>query len=239
MDRLSLLNFSDPSYQLMINLAEQLKLPFIQIQRQAELIAIDNNHNNIKSIEISASYALKLIDNYLLSLRLAQQKMSLEQEPVSIISVLYDSGQLLIDLAKEYGVDIELDVSGKFEPVIAHKKGLESALVSIGSSLIEAVSTQEGAKCRLQLATHKCRYGVVAGVYANNPNITTDLLRQGRKLIGNARQPLVNLTYSAGAGIFVADSILKAMSLSLKASRHHSLYGLGAVMRGSQQLQLV
>ena len=105
--------------------------------------------------------------------------------------------------------------------------------------MIEAVGSQDDVKPSLQLATHRCRYGIVAGVYANNPNLTTDLLRQGRKLIGNARQPLVHLTYSAGAGVFIADSILKAMSLSLKASRHHSLYGLGAVMRGSRQLQLV
>lgn len=226
------------SYLLMVNLAEQLKLPFIQIQRQAELIRLTDK-NDLTSIETSAQYALTLIDNYLLGLKLNQQKATLEQEPVSIAAVLYDSGQLLHSLARAYGVKLELNISGRYEPVIAHKQGLESALVSIGSSLIEAVGASDSPKASLQLATHRCRYGIVAGVYANNPYLTTDLLRQGRKLMGNARQPLVNLTYSAGAGIFVADSILRSMSLSLKASRHRNLYGLGAVMKGSQQLQLV
>ena len=238
MDSHSAYDSTSASYLLMVSLAEQLKLPFIQIQRQAELARLTGK-KDLSSIETTADYALKLIDNYLLGLNLNKQKVELEQEPVSIASVLYDSGQNLNNLANEYGVKLELNITGKYEPVIVHKQGLESALVSLGCSLIEAVGSQDDVKPSLQLAIHRCRYGIVAGVYANNPNLTTDLLRQGRKLIGNARQPLVNLTYSAGAGVFIADSILKAMSLSLKASRHHSLYGLGAVMRGSRQLQLV
>lgn len=238
MDGLRNYDSAASSYLLMVNLAEQLKLPFIQIERQAELIRLTGK-TDITSIETSAEYALRLIDNYLLGLKLNQQQAILEQEPVSIAAVLYDSGQLLDSLAKEYGVKLELNITGKYEPVIAHKQGLESALVSIGSSLIEAVGAQDIPKASLELATHRCRYGIVAGVYANNPSLSADLLRQGRKLMGNARQPLVNLSYSAGAGIFVADSILKSMSLSLRASRHRNLYGLGAVMRGSRQLQLV
>ncbi len=238
MDKLDDADYTASSYLLMVNLAEQLKLPFMQIQKQAELLS-RVKVKDLSSIENSASYALQLIDNYLLGLKLNQQKLALEQEPVSVAAVLYDSGQLLSNLAKEYGVKLELNITGKYEPVMAHRQGLESAIVSLGSSLIEAISAQDKSKYTLQLATHRCRYGIVAGVYADNPELTANLLRQGRRLIGRARQPLVNLTYSAGAGIFVADSILNAMSLSLKASRHHRLYGLGAVMRGSSQLQLV
>jgi len=228
----------DSSHLLMVSLAEQLRLPFTQILRQAELINLSKDHDT-ESIQTTASYALMLIDNYLLGLKLSRQNLSLEQEPVSVSAVLYDSGQLLDKLAKEYGVKIELNISGKYEPVMAHRQGLQSALVSLGTSLIEAVGSQDDPKRSLKLATHRCRYGIVAGVYANNPGVTKDLLRQGQRLMGTARQPLVDLTYSAGAGVFVADSILKAMSLNLKVSRHHRFYGLGAVMQGSRQLQLV
>jgi hypothetical protein len=238
MDSLNNSASTDSNYLLMLNLAEQLKLPFLQIQRQAELARLTGS-SDLGSIENSADSAIRLIDNYLLGLKLNKQRVSLEQEPVSISAVLYDSGQHLYSLAKDYNVDLQLSITGRYEPVIAHKQGLESAIVSLGSSLIEAVGAQEGDKCQLQLATHRCRYGIVAGVYASSPGLTTDLLRQGRKLVGTARQPLVNLTYTAGTGIFVADSIFKAMSLSLKASRHKNLYGLGAVMKGSKQLQLV
>lgn len=226
------------SYYLMVNLAEQLKLPFIQIQKQAELINKSKN-KDLSTIENSASYALRLIDNYLLGLKLNQHKLALEKEPVSVAAILYDSGQLLDKLAKEYGVTLELNITGKYEPVMAHKQGLESAIISLGFSLIEASRAQNKSKHRLYLATHRCRYGIVAGIYADNPNLSTEMLRQGRKLMGSARQPLVNLSYNAGAGIFVADCILNAMSLSLKASRHHRLYGLGAVMKSSSQMQLI
>jgi hypothetical protein len=37
----------------------------------------------------------------------------------------------------------------------------------------------------------------------------------------------------------VADAILHAMNLRLQASRHHRLYGLGAVLQPNYQTQLV
>jgi signal transduction histidine kinase len=226
------------SYQLLVNVAEQLKLPFLQILNQAELSTLSGKAD-LSSIETSAGYALKLLDNYLLGLRLNHEQLKLDQEPISISAVLYDTSQLLDKLAKQYGVELELSIAGRYEPVIANRHGLQSALVSLGSSLIEAQGAEQNSKLRLQLATHRCRYGVVAGIYSSNADLTTALLRQGRQLYWQARQPMANLTYNAGAGIFVADSIFKAMSLNLQASRHHRLYGLGAVMRSSQQLQLV
>jgi hypothetical protein len=89
------------------------------------------------------------------------------------------------------------------------------------------------------LATHRCRYGVVAGLYSDTESLSGEALRQGRRLHGNSRQPLLGLTHTAGAGVFVADSLLRAMQLELKVSRHNRLYGLGAVLQPNQQLQLV
>jgi hypothetical protein len=233
-------NDSLESYHLLVNVAEQLKLPFLQILKTAELAKLrGESASGFSDIESSASYALTLLDNYLLALQLSQQKLKLEQEPVSVSAVLYDSGQLLDQLAKQYGVDLELNIAGRYGPVMAHRQGLMSAVVSLGSTLIEALGAQHNPKLKLLLATHRCRYGVVAGVYTNTAELNTDLLRNGRKLSGQSRQPLANLTYNSGAGIFVADSIFKAMSLNLQASRHHSLYGFGAVMQPSKQLQLV
>lgn len=227
------------SYKLLVNVAEQLKLPFIQIINEAQLAQISKNAN-LSTIETSAKSALKLLDNYLLGLKLSEQKLKLEQEPISVSAVLYDSAEMLKNMAKLYQVELELNIAGKFEPVLGHKKGLESAIVSLGSSLIEAIgSAGSTGKVKLQLASHRCRYGIVAGVYAGNSEITTEVLRQGRKLYSRARQPLPKLVYSAGAGIFVADSIFRAMSLNLRASRHHRLYGLGAVLKPSHQLQLI
>ena len=154
-------------------------------------------------------------------------------------SVLYDAGQQLEAIAKNYGVELELNIAGKFGPVSANKQGLQAALVSLGAALIEALPALDNCQLKLHLATHRSRYGVVAGVYADTKQISAQALKTGRKLQLSSRQPLMNLTHSSGAGVFIADAILKAMDLSLMASRHHSLYGIGTVLNPNHQLQLI
>jgi hypothetical protein len=223
---------------LLLSVAEQIKIPLLQIARQAELGRLTGS-TDLSIIETTADTALRLLDNYALGIRLSLEEYSLEVEPVSISSVLYDAGQALDGLAKNYGVELELNISGRYGPVMANRQALESALVSLGATLIEALPALESPQLTLQLATHRCRYGIVAGIYTDTEQLTTEVLRQGRKLYGRARQPLAGLTYSAGAGVFVADALLKAMRLNLQVSRHHGRYGLGAVLQPNDQMQLV
>jgi hypothetical protein len=122
---------------------------------------------------------------------------------------------------------------------MAHRHGLQSALVSLGYSLIEALPSTDRPQLRLQLSAHRCRYGVVAGLYCESEEITVDALRQGRELYGRARQPLTTISASSGAGVFVADALLHAMQSQLTVSRHHKLRGLGAVLQPSPQMQLI
>lgn len=228
------------SEQLLLSVAEQLKLPLLQIARQAELARSEGVQADLKAIETTADMAIRLLDNYLFGARLAlEERYMLQMEPVSISSVLYDTGQQLDAMAKLYGVDLQLNIGGKFGPVMANRHGLQAAMVSLGSSLIEALSNLEAKSLHLQLAAHRCRYGIVAGMYSNVEQLTTEALRQGRKLNGHARQPLATLTHSNGAGVFVADAILQAMDAQLKVSRHHRLYGLGAVLQANPQTQLI
>lgn len=226
------------SQQLLLSVAEQLKMPLLQIARQAEIGALTGAPDTT-AIQTTADSALRLLDNYILGVRLAFEQHELELEPISVSSVLYDSGQELSQLARNYGVDLELHIGGRFGTVMANRAGLQSALVSLGTALIEALPALEQPQLRLQLATHKCRYGIVAGIYTEAQEISAEALRHGRLLMGASRQPLTNLTHTAGAGVFVADSILKAMQLQLKASRHHGMYGLGAVLQPNNQLQLI
>jgi len=229
------------SEQLLLSIAEQLKLPFLQIARRAELASLEvNDPGALQDIQTTATTAIGLLDNYLFGARLAlEDHYQLQMEPVSISSVLYDTGQQLDAMAKLYGVELELSLGGKFGPVMAHRAALQSALVSLGYSLIEALPSLQDKKLRLQLATHRCRYGIVAGMYSDVEQVTTEALRQGRKLQGHARQPLATLTHGSGAGVFVADAILQAMDSELKVTRHHRLYGLGTILRPNQQIQLV
>lgn len=229
------------SERLFLSLAEQMKLPLLQIVRQAELgIMTETGLEQLGQVRVNADVALKLIDGFLLSMRLAAEEQSIiEQESISISSVLYDTAQQLHPIAKLYGVDLELSVDGKYGPVTAHREGLQMALVSLGYALIEALPAQDAPQMKLQIAAHRCRYGIVAGLYADVDRLTTDALRQGRRLFGDARQPLPALSHCGGAGVFVADAILQAIGARLKVSHHQRRSGLGAVLQPNAQLQLI
>lgn len=229
------------SQQLLLSVAEQMKLPLLQITRQAELgsMGLQANYLEIKAL---AENAMQLIDGYSLGLRLNDTPgYNLVAESVSVASVLYDACSQLKAIARLYDVQLEMNISGKFGPVLVHKKGLLSAIIGLASAIIEAVPGHEflDGEPLVQLATHRCRYGIVAGVYANIPGLNSEALRKGRKLYGLSRQPLVDISHTSGAGIFVADSIFRSMKLKMQVSRHHRLYGLGVVIQPSSQMVLV
>lgn len=223
------------SQQLLLSVAEELKLPLMQIARQAEL----GKQANLLTIQSTADTALNLLDNYVLGVRLALEPAHFDKESVSVSSVLYDAGQQLDQFAKNYGVELELGIAGRFGPVLANRQALQAALVSLGAALIEALPSQDSSQLKLYMATHRSRYGIVAGLYAETKQITKQALQRGKRLQRRSRQPFVNLSHTNGAGVFVADTILRAMDLHLIASRHHRLYGLGTVLQPNHQLQLV
>ncbi len=225
---------------LLLTVVEQLKLPLINIARRAELAGSVPEPAALDTIRITADAALQLLDNYLLGVQLAGQGTSMfETEPVSVAAVLHDAGNQLQPLAKAYGVQLDLQVDGRYGPVMAHRRGLQAALVSLGYALVEALPAQEAPQLRLHMSAHRCRYGIVAGLYCETGRITAQALRLGRQLQGRARQPLNFLSHSTGAGVFVADAILHAMQVHLTASRHRHMYGLGAVLPLNPQLQFV
>jgi hypothetical protein len=229
------------SQHLLLALAEQIKLPLLQIARQAELASIqDCASESLANIQAASDAALKLVDSYVLGVQLAlEDPYLLEMEPVSVSSVLYDAGHQLDKIAKAYDVTVELRLSGRYGPVMAHRLGLQASLMSLGYSLIEALPALEKPQLKLELGAHRCRYGIVAGLYCEAEQITTQALRQGRALVGQARQPLSTVSHTSAAGVFVADAILQAMKSQLKVSRHRNLYGLGAILQPNPQMQLV
>ncbi len=225
---------------LLLSVVEQLKFPLLNIARRAELADLEQDTVDITDIRITADAALRLLDNYILGVQLANHEAQfVDTEPVAISSVLYDAGRQLEPLAKAYGVQLDMQVRGKWGPVMAHRRGLEAALVSLGYALVEALPAQGASQLKLQLSAHRCRYGVVAGLYCETEQVTTDALRVGRQLYGRARQPLSVISHSSGAGVFVADAILHAMQSQLTTSRYRNLYGLGAVLPINPQLQFV
>ena len=219
-----------------------MKLPLLQIARRVELARLTTAEpdNLLDSIELTADGALQLIDSYLLSTKLAKAHASLQLEPVSVSAVLNETAHQLERLAKQNDCEVELHLAGRYEPVMAHRAGLEAALTSLGYVFIEAQSSlPHTARPVLKLAAHRSKTGIVAGMFADLEGLSADMYRRAHNLYGQARQPLTQLLASSGAGVFVADSLLSSMATRLRIAHHQKLTGLAATFTPSSQLNLM
>lgn len=228
---------SNRDTRLLRSLADELKLPLVQIARTAELAQTSPHKTDISKISYIADSALRLVDGYLLSLD-HHGESTLQLEPVSISDLLTDTAHTLQPIAREHNCDIRVSLSGKYGPAMAHRESLGSALLLIGHALIEtrAVETR---RHELTLGSHRTGHGLVAGVYDNQPGLSTDVLRRGRALHGSSSQSLPKVTGSSAAGIFVADSLIKSMAAVLRVGRHNKLTGLAVTLHPSTQLKLI
>lgn len=222
--------------RLLAAVAEGLKLPFLQIAHQAELARIKPADKNLTTIENTAERALLLIDDYLLS---RQADQLADTQPLSITAILYDTAHRLSLLAKDYSCSVELHVQGKYGPVLAHKQALTSALLHLGQAFIETQKITNTEKSIVKLAVHRGRSGIVAGLFAKEPDIGANMLKQAKNLYGQARQPMHQFTHSAAANVFIAEALLAPISGGLRVARHQKLAGLAATLAPSYQLSLV
>lgn len=222
--------------QLLRAMAEELKLPLLQITQQAELARAQPGAASLAGIEASAQQALWFIDSYLLSRQLAEQSQ-LDLQPIAVSAVLHEVAGLLQGMAQQYECTLELKISGRYEPVMAHPEALRAALMGVGSSLIAA--GEPGHKHRVVLAAHRARGGVVAGVFSEADGLSQKVFKQGKALYGRASQPVASFAAQGGAGIYVADSLFGSMESQLRVARHSKLSGLAATLPISRQLTLV
>ncbi|GAC1392545.1 MAG: hypothetical protein NVSMB46_08710 [Candidatus Saccharimonadales bacterium] len=222
--------------RLLQAIAEQFKVPFMQIARQAEL-SEQSGESSYKKISLIASMGLQLVDSYLLGVYMQEQK-TLQLEPVTISSVMFDVAHRLHDVAGQYQATLEVNLSGKYQPVMTHRESLEAALTMLGYSFLQSGGIIERNR-RVVLGSHKSQQGIVAGLYVEQPTITADMYRRAKALYGTSRQPLPKTSASASAGIFVADNLFASMASHLKVSKHQRMSGLAATFLPSKQLQLV
>lgn len=228
---------------LLLSVAEHLKVPLTTIARQAELGQLTGQVEltDAAAIRTQATAALTLVDSYLLGLELLHaQKDSLELEPVSISSLLTDAAHDLDRFARHYHIQLEVAVAGKYGPVMSNPRGLRAALLSLGFALVEAQAAQDmqGPR-RLVLAMHRTPLGIVTGMYGQYQALSTEHWRVALGLAGRARQPITALSSGSGAGLFVADTILRSMDTRLRVGRYQHQNGLAATFQPSQQLVFV
>lgn len=226
---------------LFTSLAEQVKLPFVQIAHAAELSRLNPGKAELEqlfqTISLTSEAAMKLIDGYLLSVQL-QQQPELALEPVSLSSILYDTAHALDGYAKAHDCTLELHVQAKYGPVMARPEVVRTAIESLGYSFIEAAA-RRGTKTRVMLAVRKTAHGMNAGVFSDTDKLNAALFKQAKILKGLARQPLGDFSAGSGAGVFVADALFEWLHSPMRVATFKSLQGLAATLTPSRQLSLV
>lgn len=228
---------NEPNERLLRALAEQLKVPILQIARSAELAQSTEVGDAFRTIEYTADMTVRLIDSYLLSVQL-QALPVLELEPVSASAVLQDTASRLDLLAKQYDCELQVDLGGKYGPVMAHRQSLEAAYAALAYSFIEAVPTSS-TRHRVVLGAYKNPRGLTVGIFGDRPSMSAAAFKRAQSLYGTTAQGMPDLSAGSGAGIFVAESILRSMSAPLKVARRNHLTGLAATLLPSKQLQLI
>lgn len=223
----------DQTDQLFTALAEQLKMPLLQIARLAEL----SQEATLPRISVISEHALRLVDAYVQSR--SQNQTVLLLEPLTTSAVLYDVAAELQQFARQNDYTIEIDLSGKGVPIMAHRQSLRTMLTLLGASLIEVSAEDETIPKHLVLGTHRSSRGTIVGAFSSHLGLSQHALQLTRELHGRATQVVPSLGLAGGAGLAIADRLSAQMSAPLRAYRHRSLTGIGSLFIPSQQLQLV
>lgn len=227
---------NDASVDLLRALADELKLPLVQIARAAELAELGSPKKQLRTIETAANNALRLIDGYLLVTTLgAQQQLAVG--PVSVTATLYDVAQDLYQLSKLYDADINIKVQGGVGQVMAHAGALRAALASLAYTFL--TGGLKGRQQAITLLAQHTKQGITAGVLSNYAHLSTEDLQQARDLYGKARQPAGGITQNSGVGLYVADNLFTAMDSPLRVIKLGRKSGIAASLLPSQQLALL
>jgi signal transduction histidine kinase len=160
--------------KLLLSLSEQLKTPLVQIAHTADYAEIMKEHSEapLRTIAALAKSSLLLIDSFMLSSQLATGQLALAFEPVSVSAVMDDVAHYLYPLAKAYDTTLELQIVGKYGPVVANRKILEAALASLGHAFVVA-QTERGSKDALRFSLHKNGKDVRVGIFSESTNSLT------------------------------------------------------------------
>jgi hypothetical protein len=227
---------ADVNTRLLRALAEELKLPLLQIARQAELGKQTDTQKSLQIIETTADATLALVDSYLLTTQILLQQQALELQPVSVTAALYDSAQHLQRLSKLYNAKVDIEVHGKCGQAMAHPAGLQAALTALAYSFM---SGSNGEKKRIIFFANKCEEGISTGVVSTKTSFNSHDLETARRLYGNAHQPAASISSGSGAGVYIADQLFAAMASSMRVTRQRKSAGLLATLLPNQQLALL
>lgn len=227
--------------RLFLNLAEQFGHVFLLMTRlaeRAERLSAESRDAQWQIVRDISESAMFLTEAYADGNKLRHHLAAPEIEPVTVSVLLYTAAERLRPFANQYGVQLELDDLPRLTPVMSDRHILQAALASLGQVFVLSQSEAEG-RPSLRFAAHRTRYGIVAGVYSEDNELTAAALRRGNALYGRSPQPLGKLVSHSASGVFVADTLLRSISAKLHVARYRGQVGLAITLPVCDQLQLV
>lgn len=232
-------------YSLGIALTEQLQVPLLQLKQAGELLH-DKPVNKLVSTEACAATivaasksALSLLDAYLYASRVQSRQLELVLEPVSLSALFTDIAHFIEPIAKQYHCDVRVQLSGKYEPVIASRQAISHALKSVSYVLIEAAGSSGKRDKVVTLGAYRTKHGLVGGSFSNIEGVSQGAFKRAKQLAGSAAQPFSSALAGSGAGLFIAETLCSAQELELKVLRHQKAIGFGVSFATSNQLAFV
>ncbi|QQS19343.1 hypothetical protein IPL85_03575 [Candidatus Saccharibacteria bacterium] len=227
--------------KLFTSLADGVSHTFLQLTRLSEEARFipGSQDEQWAAVRDLTGASLQLLESYVHLMRLHGGTAQPLLEPVAVTSLLYDTLHMLEPYAKQYQVDLAIDIPPSLEPVVSDRAILQSALLSLGQVFIGAQSESEHEQRVLSLGAHKGRYGIVAGWYGQGYELSARALTRARRLHGRVQQPLHELVSGSASGVFIADGLLASISSQLHVARYHNTAGLAATLPACHQLQLV
>ena len=132
---------------LLKSIAEELRLPLVQISRLAELSQASKYDfaSNIRSIESSADLAIQLLESFILGVEFSDRQREIELSPITIGAVMNDVAHQLHRLASQNDYDIELSIKSA-HPIMGNYEAIKMAYLNIAHTIITGDNSSDGKK---------------------------------------------------------------------------------------------
>lgn len=228
-------------HRLFLSLSERLSELFLQITRLSESIPLDDParaQDILGTMRTLSESAMLLTQSYTVDARLRSRLIHPEVQAITASSLLHEMATTLRPLAIAYGVTLTVDEPTNSVPILGDPVILHAALTSLVQVFVLAASEQGGGET-LRISAHRSRHGLVAGVYMESSELTTDAFRRAKRLYGSVSEPMGKLVHGPATGVFVADSLLHMVSAKLHVARYQHWTGLATTLPICHQLQLV
>lgn len=213
-----------------------LQTRFLQVRALAESAATDKR--SVREIQLLSKHALATLDYALFAIDMQQTELPFST--ISASAAVQDVAQDLWQLSKTYGVDLEIDVTKRLDPIYANEAAVKGALFGLASTIIASKSPSEKTMRLVIAAQQTAPKTQRLGVYSPTDMIGTQALKQVRSLAAStARSAIPTDVHDSGLGLVLSDQLAKALGSELQRFTHRKQKGIGFYVPMSAQLSFI